>query len=339
MPDTTRPSSAKRFVLAARPVGFPQESDFRLEEAPLPGLQPGQVLLKTLWLSVDPYMRGRISGIKSYAAPVEIGGTMVGGAVGEVVESNFDGLQPGDIVEAYSGWQEYAVYDGKAARKLDPSLAPVQTALGVLGMPGLTAYFGLIDICAPKAGETVVVSGAAGAVGSIVGQIARALGCRVVGVAGEDDKIDWLLRECGFDAAFNYKKVTDYRAEFKKLCPNGVDCYFDNVGGPITDGLWPLLNVHARVCVCGQISQYNNTQVEMGPRNLGQLIVSRAKVQGMLVSDYAPRFPEGLKALAGWLREGKIQWRETVVEGFENTPKAFIQLLQGANTGKMLVKA
>ena len=332
------PSTARRWVLASRPVGLPKAADFRLEEAPLPELKDGQVLLETLWLSVDPYMRGRISGIKSYAAPVEVGGTMVGGTVGKVLASKSDLLQPGEMVDAYAGWVSHAVMDAKGLRKLDPSIAPVETALGALGMPGLTAYFGLIDICAPKAGETVVVSGAAGAVGSVVGQIAKALGCRVVGVAGEDDKLAW-LRELGFDAVFNYKTEKDYRAKFKEFCPNGVDCYFDNVGGPITDAVWPLLNVHARVCICGQISQYNNTQIEMGPRNLGQLIVSRAKVQGVLVSDHAARFPEGLKALAGWMKEGKLQVRQTVVEGFDKMPEAFISMLQGANTGKMLVKA
>jgi leukotriene B4 12-hydroxydehydrogenase/15-oxo-prostaglandin 13-reductase len=331
------PSVNRQFVLASRPTGLPTESTFKLVDAPIPALKDGEVLVRAAYLSVDPYMRGRISGMKSYAAPVEIGQMMVGGAVAQVVESKNAAYAVGDYVDIYMGWQEYAVSNGKGLRKLDPSI-PVSTALGVLGMPGLTAYFGLLDVCAPKAGETVVVSGAAGAVGSIVGQIAKIKGCRTVGIAGGDDKIECVTKECGYDAAFNYKTTTDYAAKLKELCPNGIDCYFDNVGGPITDAVFTALNTHSRIAVCGQISQYNNTKLELGPRLFGALIVHRAKVQGFLVSDYISRAGEAFAEMAGWLREGKLKYREDIVEGFENMPKAFIGLFHGENIGKRIVK-
>jgi NADPH-dependent curcumin reductase CurA len=328
----------RQFVLASRPVGLPKESDFKMIETPLPELNDGEVVARALYLSVDPYMRGRISGMRSYAAPVEIGGVMVGGGIARVVESKNLDFLPGDVVDIYMGWQEYAISNGRGLRKLDPTIAPVSTGLGVLGMTGLTAYFGLLDVCDPKPGQTVVVSGAAGAVGSIVGQIAKIKGCRTVGIAGGDDKVAWILKECGYDAAFNYKTTENYSAKLKELCPNGIDVYFDNVGGAITDAVFGQLNVGARLSICGQISQYNNTKVEMGPRLLGALIVARAKVQGFLVSDYAPRFGPALVEMAGWLKAGKLNYREDIVEGFENLPKAFIGLLQGENTGKRLVK-
>lgn len=335
---THRPSVNRQYVLKSRPVGMPKESDFNLIETPLPALKDGEALVRAMYLSVDPYMRGRISGMKSYAAPVEIGGVMVGGGVAQVVESKNPQFAAGDIVDIYMGWQEYAISDGKGLRKLDPSIAPVSTALGVLGMPGMTAYFGLLDVCDPKPGETVVVSGAAGAVGTLVGQIAKIKGCRTVGIAGGDDKVAYLLKECGYDAAFNYKTTSDYAAKYRELCPKGIDVYFDNVGGPITDGIFTNLNVHARIAICGQISQYNATKPEMGPRLLGALIVARAKVQGLLVSDYAPRWGAAMVEMAGWIRQGKIKYREDIVHGFENVPKAFIGLFQGENTGKRIVK-
>jgi leukotriene B4 12-hydroxydehydrogenase/15-oxo-prostaglandin 13-reductase len=328
----------RQYLLKSRPVGLPKESDFDLVEKPIGELKDGEVLVKAMYLSVDPYMRGRISGMKSYAAPVEIGGLMVGGGVAKVVESKNPGFAAGDVVDIYMGWQEYAVSDGRGLRKLDPKIAPVSTALGVLGMPGMTAYFGLLDVCDPKPGETVLVSGAAGAVGMLVGQIAKIKGCHTVGIAGSDDKIDYLTKECGFDAAFNYKTTSDYAAKYRELCPKGIDVYFDNVGGPITDGVFTNLNVHARISICGQISQYNATKLEMGPRILGALIVYRAKIQGFLVSDYAPRFGQAGMEMAGWIREGKIKYREDIVEGFENMPKAFIGLFEGENTGKRIVK-
>lgn len=329
----------RQFVLAARPTGFPKESDFNLVESPVPSPQAGEFLVRAHYLSVDPYMRGRMNDVKSYAKPVQIGEVMTGGVVGEVVESKHDKFKTGDIVSGQFGWQEFATSDGAGVRKVDPNLAPISTALGVLGMPGLTAYFGLLDVCNPQPGETVLVSGAAGAVGALVGQIAKIKGCHTVGIAGTDDKIKYLTDELGFDAAFNYKTDTNYFAKIRELCPNGIDSYFDNVGGEITDAALRLLNVHARVSICGQISQYNVEKPEMGPRLLGLLIVTRSKVQGFLVSDYAARFGEGLQQMAEWIKDGKLKYHENIIEGFENMPRAFIGMLRGENTGKQLVKA
>ena len=316
---------------------MPKESDFRLVSAPIPALASGQVLLRTIFLSVDPYMRGRMNGIRTYADPVDIGQLMVGGTVGKVVQSSNPQFQVGDVVVGYWGWQEFAVSDGKGLRKLDTSLAPASTALGVLGMPGMTAYFGFLDICQPKPGETVVVSGAAGAVGSLVGQIAKIKGCRAVGIAGSDDKIAWLINDLGFDAAFNYKTTEDYIAKFKELCPKGIDCYFDNVGGPVTDAILPVLNVKARISVCGQISQYNSARPEPGVRPYVFLLSKQSRAEGFIVSQFADRFPEGVAQMAQWIKEGKLKYREHFVEGFENAPRALIGVLQGDNTGKMIV--
>ena len=335
---SAKPAFNRQFRLSARPAGLPKESDFELSQSPVPSPAGGQLLLRTLYLSVDPYMRGRISGVRSYAEPVEIGQLIVGGTVGEVVESKHPKWRAGDVAVGFWGWQEFAVSDGRGLRKLDPTLAPVSTALGVLGMPGLTAYFGVLDICQPKAGETVVVSGAAGAVGSLAGQIAKIKGCRAVGIAGSDDKVDWLVKELGFDAAFNYKTAGDYGAKLKELCPAGVDCYFDNVGGPITDAVIRRLNTKGRIAICGQISQYNLEKPEMGPRPFGQLLVKQARAEGFLVFQFADRSEEGIAQMARWLKEGKLKHREQIVEGFEKTPQAFIALFTGENTGKMLVK-
>src|SRR5579859_1044431 len=252
------PPTNKQVTLAARPSGMPKEPDFKLVETPAPQPGPGEILVRVLYVSVDPYMRGRMNDVKSYAPPVQIGEVIGGGAVGKVIASQSPQFIAGDFVEGMFGWQQYAISNGKGVRKLDPSLAPVSTALGILGMPGLTAYFGLLDIGKPRAGETVVVSGAAGAVGSIAGQIAKIKGCRVVGIAGSDQKVAWLCDELGFDAAFNYKTTPDYAARLEELCPNGVDVYFDNVGGAITDAVFRLINIGARIVVCGQIAQYND---------------------------------------------------------------------------------
>lgn len=328
----------RQITLAARPTGLPKESDFRPIETDIPTPGQSEVLVRTLYLSVDPYMRGRMNDAKSYAAPVQIGEVMVGGTVCRVEQSNDPSLQPGDVVAAFTGWQDYAVVKPKDLRKLDPAAAPITTALGVLGHTGLTAYFGLIDICHPKAGETVVVSGAAGAVGSVVGQIAKILGCHVIGIAGTDAKVQYLTNELGFEGAFNYKSTEDYRATLKELCPNGVDVYFDNVGGAITDAVLFNLNVHARVSICGQISQYNAEKPEMGPRLLGLLIINRAKMEGFLITDYSARFGQGLWQLTAWFTEGKLKYSETIEEGLENAPRAFIGMLEGQNVGKQLVK-
>ena len=339
MPTTQEPSVIRQFKLGARPVGLPKESDFTLVQAPLPPPQPGEAVVKTSYLSVDPYMRGRITGVRTYADPVNIGDVMVGAAVGEVIESRDPSLQPGDFVAGYWGWQDHAVARAAWLQKLDPQIAPVSTALGVLGMPGATAYFGFLELCHPKAGETVVVSGAAGAVGSLVGQIAKIHGCRAIGIAGGDDKIRHLVDDLGFDAGVNYKTVTDYVAKLKELCPNGIDCYFDNVGGAISDAVFALLNPFGRVSVCGQISQYNMLKPEPGPRLLGQILVRQLKVEGFIVTRFQERWPLGIAQMAQWIKEGKLRYREEIVEGFENTPRAFIDMLEGKNTGKMLVKA
>jgi leukotriene B4 12-hydroxydehydrogenase/15-oxo-prostaglandin 13-reductase len=332
------PAVNRQWTLAARPVGMPKESDFQLTQAPVPLLAGNQLLLRTLYLTVDPYMRSRISGIKTYADPVDIGQVMVGGTVGQVVQSKNPKLSAGDIVEGYWGWQEYAVSEGDKLRKLDPGVAPVSTALGVLGMPGMTAYFGLLDICKPQPGETVVVSGAAGAVGSLVGQIAKIVGCRAVGIAGTDEKVAWIVKELGFDAAFNYKTTENYVTALKEACPQGIDCYFDNVGGAVTDAVFPVLNPRSRIAVCGQISQYNAVKPEPGLRILIYLLSKQARAEGFLVYQFADRYPEGIARMAQWIKEGKLKYREQIVEGFENTPSAFIGLLRGDNTGKMLVK-
>jgi len=332
------PQTNKQITLAARPRGFPKESDFKLVETPVPEAQAGQILVRMLYISVDPYMRGRMNDVKSYAPPAQIGEVMGAGAVGEVVASKNIRFQVGDIVEGFFGWQQFAVSGGEGVRKIDPSLAPISTALSVLGMPGLTAYFGFLDVGKPRSGETVVVSGAAGAVGSVAGQIAKISGCRAVGIAGSDKKIAWLTGELGFDAAFNYKSTSDYGAKLNELCPEGIDIYFDNVGGAITDAVFPLLNVGARVVVCGQIAQYNAEKLEIGPRLLWHLIVKQARAEGFLVFHYASRYPEGLRQLAMWLNAGKLKHREQLVDGIENTPRAFIGMLRGENTGKQLVR-
>jgi NADPH-dependent curcumin reductase CurA len=317
---------------------MPKESDFKLVESPVPEPEAGEILVRTLYVSVDPYMRGRMNDVKSYSPPVQIGEVMGSGAVGEIAASQNAHFQVGDIVEGFFGWQQFAISDGQGVRKLDPSLAPVSTALGVLGMPGLTAYFGFLDVGKPRAGETVLVSGAAGAVGSLAGQIAKISGCRVIGIAGSDQKVAWLTGELGFDAAFNYKTAAGYDEKLAELCPEGVDIYFDNVGGAITDAVFPALNTGARVVVCGQIAQYNAEKPETGPRLLWHLIIKQARAEGFLVFHYASRYAEGIRQMATWLNAGKLKYREQFVDGIENTPRAFIGLLRGENMGKQLVR-
>ena len=329
----------RQFVLASRPSGYPKESDFNLIEAPVSNPSDGQLLIRTIFLSVDPYMRGRMNNNRgSYAPPVENGQVMTGGIVGEVVQSKNPNFKEGEIVQGNLGWQEYGISNGEELIKVNPDIAPISTALGILGMPGLTAYFGLFDICQPKAEETVLVSGAAGAVGSIVGQLAKIEGCRVVGIAGTDQKINYLLEGLGFDAAFNYKKTENYRHKLKKLVPQGTDVYFDNVGGEITDAVFPNLNLGARIAICGQISQYNLTEPQLGPRLFQYFIVKRIRMQGFLVFDFINRYQEGLQQMTKWLHSDKLKYHETIVEGFENTPTAFINMLKGGNIGKQLVK-
>jgi NADPH-dependent curcumin reductase CurA len=328
----------RQITLAGRPSGFPKPSDFKMVETPVPEPGPGQFLLRTIYLSVDPYMRGRMTDRPSYAPPVQIGEVMVGGAVGKVVRSGLPDFPEGAIVEGPFGWQEYAVSDGSGARLVDPAVAPISTALGVLGMPGLTAYFGLLDVGEPKPGETVLVSGAAGAVGSVVGQIARIKGCRAVGVAGSEDKVRYLTGELGFDAAFNYKTTDNFVRAIREVCPAGVDVYFDNVGGALTDAAFLTMNLKARISICGQMSQYNLERPEMGPRLLWNLIVKRARLEGFLVSDFAPRFKAAGRQLAEWHRAGHIKYRETIADGLPDAPAAFLGMLRGDNVGKQLVR-
>jgi NADPH:quinone reductase len=328
----------RQITLAARPKGFPKESDFKLAETPVPGPCPGEFLVAINYLSVDPYMRGRMNDRASYAAPVKIGEVMGGGAVGKVIRSQHPEFSEGTFVVGDFGWREYAVSNGKGVRSVDPRVGPISTALGVLGMPGLTAYFGLLDIGRPQAGETVLISGAAGAVGSVAGQIARLQGCRVVGVAGSEDKIQYVTEELGFDAAFNYKDVDDYVSKLQVLCPKGIDVYFDNVGGPLTDAVFLTMNLKARIAVCGQISQYNLEKPEMGPRLLWKLIEKRARVEGFLVSDYMSRYREAGTQLGQWYAAGKLKCREQFTSGIESAPRAFLGMLRGENIGKQLVK-
>ncbi len=328
----------KQVLMAARPGGMPQESDFELVERAVPELADGQFLVRIIWLSVDPYMRGRMRDAASYAKPLEIGEVMTGGAVGEVIESRHPGYAAGETVEGMFGWQEFAVSDGAEVRKIDPALAPISTALYALGMPGMTAYFALLETGKLKDGETVVVSGAAGAVGTLVGQIAKIHGCRVIGIAGSDEKVDYIKTELGFDDAFNYKSTKGYTGKLAELCPGGIDVYFDNVGGRLTDAAFMNLAVGARIVICGQISQYNLTRPELGPRLLFQLIVKQARVEGFLVFQFADRYHEGMRQMADWLQQGKIRCREDIAEGIERAPAAFIGMLQGANTGKQLVR-
>jgi hypothetical protein len=258
--------------------------------------------------------------------------------VGRVIESRHPKYREGDYAAGQFGWQQYAVSDGRGVRKVDPAVAPISTSLGVLGMPGLTAYFGMLDICAPKAGETVVVSGAAGAVGSYAGQIAKIKGCRMVGITGSDEKLEWVTGELGFDGGMNYRTSEDYRAQLKELCPSGVDAYFDNVGGRISDTVFTLLNPRARVAVCGQIALYNLEKPDLGPRLLPIMLVRQVKVEGFLVFQFAERYQEGLAQLTEWVRSGALKYREEIAEGIENAPEAFIGMLKGRNIGKQLVK-
>jgi NADPH-dependent curcumin reductase CurA len=325
----------RRVTLASRPVGFPQESDFSLDQAEVPSPGPGEVLVRSLWVSVDPYQRGRMSTQRSYAKGLELGDVVTAQAVGEVVESNDSRYAPGEVVLGQLGWQDYAVARGGAVRTVPPGIEP-QLALHVLGQTGLTAYFGLLDVGKAVAGDTVVVSAAAGAVGSIAGQIARIAGCRTIGIAGGAEKLEDLRDLYRFDDAIDYK-AGYVRAAVKSACPDGVDVYFDNVGGEISAAVHPRMNVGARIAICGQVSQYNAERPE--PTFYPQLlIVYRARMQGFLVTDYAHRFGEAIPRLARWVASGEIRYRETVTEGLENAPRAFIGMLNGENRGKALVK-
>ena len=335
------PDTARRIVLASRPVGEPKPSDFRLEEFPVPAPGAGEVLLRTLWLSLDPYMRGRMSDAPSYAAPVGIGEVMEAGTVSEVAASNNDKFAKGDIVLSRAGWQTHALSNGSGLRKLDPALAPVSTALGVLGMPGMTAYSGLLEIGQPKAGETVVVSAASGAVGSVVGQIAKIKGARAVGIAGGPDKCRYVTQELGFDDCVDHR-AADFAEKLKASCPKGIDVYFENVGGPVAEAVFPLLNTFARIPVCGLIAQYSATELPAGPNRVPQLfravLTKRLTIRGFIVTDFAAKHADFLRDVSAWIKEGRIKYREDIAEGIENAPSAFMGLLKGKNFGKQLVR-
>jgi NADPH-dependent curcumin reductase CurA len=326
----------KRVLLASRPTGWVTEDNFRLDSAPVPKPKDGEVLVKNLWLSLDPYMRGRMNDSKSYAAKQELGEVMIGGTAGEVIESKNPKFAVGDKVVGMFGWQQYGLSNGAGLNKIDASRAPLSAFLGVLGMPGVTAWIGLLDICQPKAGETVVVSAAAGAVGSVVGQIAKIKGCRAVGIAGGKAKCDYVVKELGFDACVDYKagKLDD---DLKAAVPKGIDCYFENVGGEILDAALRRMNPFSRIAVCGLISQYNVTR-PYAVKNFASILTNRIKVQGFIVSDRMELWAKALPELIGWVASGKIKYRETVAQGLENAPKAFIGLLKGENFGKQLVK-
>lgn len=331
----------RRIVLASRPTGEPKDENFRLEETDIPAPGEGEVLLRTIYLSLDPYMRGRMNAGPSYAPPVEVGQVMTGGTVSEAMESKAPELRAGDLVVGNTGWQEYCVARGNALQRIDPDLAPISTALGVLGMPGMTAYTGLLNIGQPKEGQTVVVSSAAGAVGSAVGQIAKIIGCRAVGVAGGKAKCEFVASELGFDACVDYRSPK-FAQELTAACPKGIDVYFENVGGQVLEAVVPLMNLFGRVPVCGLIAHYNAAGLPPGPDRVPLLmwamLVKRLTFRGFIVFDFADQQPEFERDMSRWVREGRVKYREDVVEGLENAVAAFRRLFTGQNFGKLLVR-
>ena len=331
--------NTEQIVLASRPKGIPTVDTFRFENIELPEIQNGEVLLQGLYYSVDPYMRGRMNDVKSYAPPFQLDQPLAGGVVAKVMASKSEKFKEGDIVTGMLPWRKQIVAPVEGVQKIDTTIAPASYYLGILGMPGLTAYFGLMDIGKPKAGETVVVSGAAGAVGVVVGQIAKIQGCRVIGIAGTDDKIKLLKDEFGFDEAINYKTTADIKKAIAQLCPNGVDIYFDNVGGEISDAVISNINFHARIPLCGQISLYNSTEPPVGPRLQPMLLTRSVLMQGFIIFNYQSRYAEGIQQLAQWVKEGKLKFTETIVHGFNQLPNALLGLFKGENTGKMVVEA
>jgi NADPH-dependent curcumin reductase CurA len=319
---------SREIHLKHRPAGLPSEHDFELVDAPIPTPMAGEVLVRNLYVSVDPYMRGRMAEQPSYVTPFQLGQPLDGGCVGQIVESNGDAFQVGDYVLGRKGWREYYVSDGADLTKIDPTLAPPQAYLGVLGMPGLTAYVGLLDIGRPQAGDTVFVSAAAGAV----------KGCHVIGSAGSAAKVHWLQAVAGVDAAFNYKTVDSLAAKLGKHCPHGIDVYFENVGGAHLEAALEHMNMRGRIALCGMISQYNDTAESSGPRNLRLAVRKRLTLTGFIVSDHTDRQPQFYADMAAWIADGKLKWQETIIDGIENAPKAFLGLFAGENTGKMLVR-
>lgn len=341
MPQTA--TTNRQILLASRPQGAPTPDNFKLVETAVPRPGAGQMLLRATWMSLDPYMRGRMSDAKSYAEPVPVGGVMTCGAVCRVLESNLQGYQAGDLVMSYTaGWQDYSISDGTMVFRLDPNMPRPSQALGVLGMPGFTGYMGLLDIGQPKPGETVVVAAATGPVGAVVGQVAKLKGCRVVGIAGGEQKCRYAVEDLGFDLCLDHHHA-DLAAQLANACPAGIDVYFENVGGKVFDAVMPLLNAHARIPVCGLIAQYNATTLPEGPDRMPQLmrllLSQRIRMQGFIIFDnYGPHYPAFLEEMTPWVRDGKVKVREDVVEGLENAPEAFIGLLEGRNFGKLVVR-
>jgi NADPH-dependent curcumin reductase CurA len=332
----------RQIRLASRPDGEPSEENFKLVEVEIPKPSPGEMLVRTIYLSLDPYMRGRMNAGPSYAAPVQIGEVMQGESVCEVIESNIPDFRPGDIVVAGTGWQDYSLVGADQARKIDSSVAPSSYSLGLLGMPGLTAYTGLLNIGKPQPGETIVVAAASGAVGSVVGQLGKIKGCRVVGIAGGQEKCSFVMRELGFDACLDHRQP-ELGERLKAACPDGIDIYFENVGGPIFDAVLPLLNNFARVAVCGLIAHYNDSELPPGPNRVPLLmraiLSKRLTLTGFIYFDYASQFPEFFREMPIWLREGRIKYREDITDGLENAPRELIRLLKGENFGKKIIRA
>ncbi len=328
-------------LLKSRPDGEPTPENFDIVQTPVPTPGENQMLVKTIYMSLDPYMRGRMSEAKSYSASAQIGEPMLGGGVGVVEQSNLSGFDVGDYVMCATGWQSHCLSDGVGVMKLNPGLAPISTAVGVLGMPGLTAYFGLLEIGQPKEGETVVVAAASGAVGSVVGQVARIKGAKAIGIAGSPDKCAFVVDELGFDACLNYKDA-DFAEQLAKACPDGIDVYFENVGGKVFDAVMPLLNDFARIPLCGLISQYNATSLPTGtnylPALMRDMLTKRMTLRGFIISDHFDHLPAFLKDMGGWIASGQLKYREDIVDGIENAPEAFIGLLKGKNFGKLLVR-
>jgi NADPH-dependent curcumin reductase len=325
-----------QILLKSRPEGGPSMENFQLVEGPVPEPGEGEILMRIIYLSLDPYMRGRMNAAKSYAKPAAIGEPMVGGTVGEIVKSRNPKYSVGDIVLGYGGWQEYALSNGAGLRKLDTAAAPISTALGVLGMPGMTAYVGLLEIGQPKPGETVVVAAASGAVGSVVGQIAKIKGCRAVGIAGGIEKCRFVAGELGFDACVDHR-APNFAKQLEATCPKGIDVYFENVGGAVQQTVWPLLNDFARVPICGLIAQYNATTPIPGP-DMFSVLRKRLLLRGFIVWDFAAKQADFLRDVGEWVRTGRIKYREDIVDGLEKAPASFLGVLQGRNFGKMLVR-
>ena len=324
--------------LNRRPNGEPVPEDFKVETTDMPRAGEGEILLKTVFVSVDPYLRGRMNDSKSYIPPFHLNEPIQSGIIAEVVESNNDHFPKGSFVSGILDWKKYQLSKGNGLNITDPKAAPLSSYLGILGMTGLTSYLGLMEIGKPKAGETIFISGAAGAVGSVVGQIGIILGCKVAGLAGTDDKVSLLKNKFGFGQAFNYKTTKDLTEAIEDACPDGIDIYFDNVGGEISDAVMGKMNRFGRVVVCGAISLYNSTKIPTGPRVQPLLVTRSILMQGFIVSNYADKFPEAIQHLSGWLRDGKLTYQETIIEGFENIPEAFMGLFKGMNEGKMIVK-